>query len=153
MDAQTPRGVSINLASAMQLAGLSPLDIAAATARVRQSLALYLQAKVLWIPNLNGGVDYFRHDGVQQNIFTGPNFRKDRQSFFVGGGPFLNVGLTDAVFAPLAARRVVTARQADLQAARNDVLFSVSQAYFNVQAVARAGCSAWVRRSSGLSCS
>ena len=133
MDAESPRGLPINLATALQLAGVNPLDIAAATAQVRQSLALYLQAKALWIPNVNGGVDYFRHDGVQQNIFTGPNFRKGRQTFFVGGGPYLSVGLTDALFAPLAARRVVAARRADLQAARNDVLFNVSQAYFNLQ--------------------
>jgi outer membrane protein TolC len=119
--------------TALRLAGVSPLDIAAAEAQIRQSLALYLQAKVLWVPNVNGGVDYFRHDGVQQNLFTGPNFRKGRQSFFVGGGPFLNVGLTDAIFSPLAARQVVAARRADLQAARNDVLFNVSQAYFSLQ--------------------
>ena len=95
---------------------------------------MQLQAKALWIPNLNGGVDYFRHDGVLQNIFTGPNFRKGRQTFFVGGGPSLFVGLTDAIFAPLAARRVVASRRADLQAARNDVLLTVAQAYFDVQA-------------------
>ena len=118
------RACPINLATAMQLAGVRPLDIAAATAQVEQALALQLQAKALWVPNLNGGVDYFRHDGVQQNIFTGPNFRKGRQSFFVGGGPSLSVGLADAIFAPLAARRVVASRQADLQAARNDSLFS-----------------------------
>jgi outer membrane protein TolC len=134
MDAENPRGLPINLATALQLAGVNPLDIAAATAQVRQSLALYLQAKVLWVPNLNAGVDYFRHDGVQQNLFTGPNFRKDRQSFFVGGGPYLNVGLTDSIFAPLAARQVVSARRADLQAARNDVLYNVSQAFFDLQA-------------------
>ena len=93
-----------------------------------------LQAKALWIPNINGGVDYFRHDGVQQNIFTGENFRKGRQSFFVGGGPYLSVGLTDAIFAPLAARRVVAAREADLQTAQNDVLLQVTQAFFNLQA-------------------
>ena len=64
----------------------------------------------------------------------GPNFRKGRQSFFVGGGPSLSVGLADAIFAPLAARRVVASRRADLQAARNDVLFAVAQAYFDLQA-------------------
>ena len=64
----------------------------------------------------------------------GPNFRKGRQTFFVGGGPSLFVGLTDAIFAPLAARRVVAARRADLQTARNDVLFTVSQAFFELQA-------------------
>jgi outer membrane protein TolC len=133
MDAVVPEGLPINLAAALHLSGVRPLDIAAATAQIEQALALQLQAKALWIPNLNGGVDYFRHDGVQQNLFTGPNFQKGRQTFFVGGGPSLFVGLTDAIFAPLAARRVVASRRADLQTARNDVLIVVAQAYFDVQ--------------------
>jgi len=133
-DAPTPLGVAINLATAMQLAGVRPLDIAAATAQIEQALAQQLQAKVLWIPSLNAGVDYFRHDGVLQNFFTGSNFRKGRQSLFDGGGPSLLVGLADAIYAPLAARRIVAARQADLQTARNDSLFSVAQAFFDLQA-------------------
>src|SRR5208282_394039 len=80
------------------------------------------------------GVDYFRHDGVQQNLFTGPVFQKGRQSFFVGGGPSLTVGLADAIYSPLAARQVVASRRADLQAARNDSLFAVAQAFFELQA-------------------
>lgn len=151
MDAVIPEGLPINLAAAMQLSGVRPLDIAAAMAQVQQALALQLQAKVLWIPNLNGGITYFRHDGVQQDIFTGPNFRRGLQSFFVGGGPSLAVGLTDAIYAPLAARRVVASRRANLQTARNDVLLAVAQAYFDVQG-AREGCSASERRSPGPSC-
>ncbi len=127
------QAVPISLPAALQLAGVSPLDIAAATLEVKQGLAVLLQAKVLWLPNLNAGVDYFRHDGVQQNLFTGANFRKDRQSFFVGGGPSLNVALTDAIYAPLAQRRVVAARIANVQTARNDVLLAVSRAYFTLQ--------------------
>jgi outer membrane protein TolC len=130
----TPGGLPINLATALQLAGVRPLDIAAATAQVEQALGLQLQARALWIPNINGGIDYFRHDGVQQNIFTGENFRKGRQTFFVAGGPSLSVGLTDAIFAPLAARRVVASREADVQAARNDVLLQVTRAFFDLQA-------------------
>jgi outer membrane protein TolC len=133
MDATIPQGLPINLATAMQLAGVRPLDIATATAQVEQALALQLQAQALWIPNLNAGVDYFRHDGVQQNLFTGVNFIKGRQSLMAGGGPSLSVGLTDAIFAPLAARQVVASRRADLQAARNDSLLAVSQAFFNLQ--------------------
>ena len=132
-DAAAPQGMPINLATAMQLAGVRPLDIEAATVQVRQALALQLQANALLIPTLNAGVDYFRHDGAQQNLFTGLNFRKGRQSFFVGGGPSLSVGLTDAIFNPLAARRVVDARRADVQTARNDVLLNVSQAFFELQ--------------------
>ena len=61
-------------------------------------------------------------------------FQKGLNSLFVGGGPSLSVGLTDAIFAPLAARRVVSSRRADLQTARNDALFAVSQAFFDLQA-------------------
>jgi outer membrane protein TolC len=128
-----PAALPINLAVALQLAGVNPLDIAAANLEVNQGLAVLLQAKVLWIPNLTAGVDYARHDGVQQNIFTGALFRKDRQSFFVGGGPYLNVALTDAIYEPLAQSRVVASRKANVQTARNDVLLAVAQAYFVLQ--------------------
>ena len=77
-DANVPRGLPINLATAMQLSGVRPLDIATATAQVEQALALQLQAKALWIPNLNAGVNYYRHDGVQQNFFMGPVFPRGR---------------------------------------------------------------------------
>src|SRR5262249_3338444 len=96
--------------------------------------ALLLQAKVLWIPSINGGTDYFRHDGVIQNFFSGGLLKNSRQTFFVGGGPSLFVGLADAIYSPLAARRLVAARQADLQTARNDALLAVAQAFFDLQA-------------------
>ena len=126
-------GVPINFAAALRLAGVNPLDIAAATFEVRQGLAVLLQAKVLWIPNLNAGVDYARHDGVQQNIFPGSPHRKDRQSCFLGGGPSLLVARTDAIYEPHAQRRVLAARVASVQTARNDVLLAVSRAYFTLQ--------------------
>jgi outer membrane protein TolC len=129
-----PRGLPINLATALRLSGVRPIDIAVATAQVQQSLAQQTQARALWIPNLNAGLDYFRHDGQQQNLFTGADFQLGRQQLFVGGGPSLSVASADAVFAPLAARRIVGSRQADLQAARNDSLYAVSQVYFEFQA-------------------
>ena len=101
-------GLPINLATAMQLAGVRPLDIAAATAQVEQALALQLQAKALWIPEPQCAASTTSGTtACSRTSSRGENFRKGRQSFFVGGGPFLYVGLTDAIFAPLAARRVV----------------------------------------------
>src|SRR5208282_4107983 len=41
--------------------------------------------------------------------------------------------MTDALFAPLAARQVLRARQIDVQTARNDALLVTAEAYFNVQ--------------------
>jgi outer membrane protein TolC len=51
----------------------------------------------------------------------------------LGAGPFAVFAITDAIFAPLAQRRVVQAREAGLQTARNDSLLAVAEAYFNVQ--------------------
>jgi outer membrane protein TolC len=128
-----PQGVPINLAAALRLAGANPLDIAAASARLDQALGLLIQAKALKIPNLNGGLGYYRHDGTNQNLFTGQAFQKGTNAIQLGGGPTINLALTDAIFAPLAAKRVVGARRADVQAARNDVLNTVAQFYFNLQ--------------------
>ena len=126
-------GVAINLAAALRLAGATPLDIRAAEALETQALGFLLQAKALKIPNLNGGIGYYRHDGVNQNLFTGENFQKGTNALLLGGGPTINVALADAIFAPLAAKRVVVSRRADIQTARNDVLNQVAQYYFNLQ--------------------
>src|SRR5262249_22766164 len=56
-----------------------------------------------------------------------------KTSFMVGAGPFMVFAATDAIFAPLAARQVVRAREAGLQVALNDSLLAVAQAYFDVQ--------------------
>jgi outer membrane protein TolC len=51
----------------------------------------------------------------------------------VGLAPELVFSSTDAIFEPLAARQVESARRQQLQAATNDTTLSVAQAYFGVQ--------------------
>jgi outer membrane protein TolC len=126
------RPLPIDLPTALQLAGANPLDIAVATERLRVASAQYDRARVLWLPNLNAGVDYFRHDGQIQDI-VGTVFTTSRSSVLVGGGPSLSVATADALYAPLAARQVIRARQADVQTARNDSTLAVAEAYFAVQ--------------------
>ncbi len=41
--------------------------------------------------------------------------------------------MTDAIFRPLADRQELSARQYDVEAARNDALLDVALAYFDVQ--------------------
>ena len=60
----------INLATALRLSDARPLIVAAAQARIWVAEAELTQAKVLWIPDLNIGFDYIRHDG------GGPDFNK-----------------------------------------------------------------------------
>jgi len=56
-----------------------------------------------------------------------------RSAVMVGGSPNMVFAVTDAIYAPLAAKQLVRARQADMQAARNNSLLAVAEAYFNVQ--------------------
>src|SRR5439155_3039852 len=58
----------INLPTALQLAGVRPLDIALAGQRVQVAAAQLQRARVLWLPTVYLGIDYFRHDGQLQDV-------------------------------------------------------------------------------------
>lgn len=146
----------IDLAAALRLGGANDLDIAIARERVCQAIADWQQARVLWLPSLYLGPNWIRHDG-QTQIVQGPVVPVSKSSLFLGataaggssvagpvpaGGPAPVSGLTsilrisDAIYTPLAARRVVTAQRAGLLAATNDALLAVAEAYFNLQSAA-----------------
>ncbi len=122
----------INLPTALRLANAQAIDIAMASQRIRLAAAQLEQARILWLPTIYLGIEYFRHDGQIQST-EGNILGTSKSSFLVGAGPSAVFALTDAIFAPLAARQVVRAREADLQAASNDTLVAVAEAYFNVQ--------------------
>jgi outer membrane protein TolC len=122
----------INLPTALQLANVRPLDIALASERIRVAAAQLERAQVLWLPTIYLGTDYFRHDGQIQDV-GGNVFGTSKSNFMIGAGPYAVFAVTDALFAPLAERQVVRAREAALQTARNDSLLTVAEAYFNVQ--------------------
>jgi outer membrane protein TolC len=122
----------INLATALRLSDARPLIVAAAQAKVWVAEAALTQAKVLWVPDLNVGFDYIRHDGggpdFNKGILTAPSV-----NFFYGGAGLTGlVPLTDAVYAPLVARQVLNARHFDIQTAKNDALMQTADAYFMV---------------------
>ena len=81
----------INLATALRLSDARPLIVAAAQASVWVAEAELTRAKVLWVPQLNIGGDYIRHDG------GGPDFNKGlltspSVNFFYGGGGLWEIG-------------------------------------------------------------
>src|SRR6516165_387307 len=122
----------INLPTALQLAGVRPIDIGLASERIRLAAAELERAQVLWLPTINLGFEYSRHDGQIQET-PGMVFGTSRSSFQLGAGPVAVFAITDAIFAPLAERQVVRSREAAVQTARNDGLLAVAEAYFNVQ--------------------
>ncbi|MFO0937484.1 MAG: hypothetical protein U0798_13315 [Gemmataceae bacterium] len=60
--------IILSLAEALRLAGSRPLDVMIASQQVEAASQRYDQARVLWVPNLVIGGDYFRHDGLQQTF-------------------------------------------------------------------------------------
>jgi hypothetical protein len=92
-------------------------------------------AKVLWVPYLNIGFDYTRHDGggpdFNKGIMTAPSV-----NFFYGGagmwGGMDGISSTDAIFQPLVQRQVLNARHWEIQSAKNDALLQTANAYFRV---------------------
>lgn len=122
----------ITLPAALALTNAEPLDVQIADERVRSATAQHERAEVLWLPNLNVGFDYFRHDGQIQDI-VGNVFTTSRSSVLLGAGPQAVVATADAVYAPLVTRQVVTAAAANAQVSRNDTTLAVAVAYFNVQ--------------------
>jgi outer membrane protein TolC len=114
------------------------------------------QARVLWLPSLFLGPSWIRHDG-QAQIVEGKVQSISKSSLFLGataasgsssyspvpaGGPPAISGLlsvlriSDAIFEPMSARRVVAARKAGIQTATNDALLAVSESYFDLQQAA-----------------
>lgn len=131
------QSLPINLATALRLADARPLIVGAAQASTWVAEAQLQRAKVLWLPQLNLGVDYIRHDGFgpdfNRGIDTPARPLNQNINFLYAGGGFIQMGAsTDIIFTPLAARQVLNARRWDIQTAKNDALLQTAQAYFNV---------------------
>jgi len=128
----TDKPLPINLATALRLAGARPVLIEAAVASEQAAAALWEKSRVLWLPSFNVGAGYYRHDGATQGQ-SGNLYVNSKDQLFAGAGLSAKVETADAIFAPLAARQVLRAREIDVQTARNDALLTAAEAYFAVQ--------------------
>ena len=100
--AATDRPLPINLPTALQLSSSRPIDIAVASERMQVAVAQLRQAKVLWLPTLQFGIDYFHHDGRIQDV-QGNMMDTSKGSFMLGAAPIAVFAVSDAIYAPLAA--------------------------------------------------
>jgi outer membrane protein TolC len=121
----------IDLPTALRLAQTTNLDVARARQVVAQAQAQLDRAKVMALPNINYGSTYVDHAGHLQQS-SGDIINRDRTSLWVGGGPSMIFPISEAFFAPLAARQVVAATEAGVTRVTNDTLLSVADAYFLV---------------------
>lgn len=121
----------IDLLTALRLADAQNPEIAVARERIRVAFARQELAELLWLPNLEAGPTWLRHDGQIQRA-TGEVLTISRSSLFIGGGPALSVDVGEAIFAPLAARQITRAREAGAVAITHDRLLDVAVAYIDL---------------------
>lgn len=129
---RTDDPLPVNLATALYLSNARPLVIAFAQTALEGASAQLDLARAQWLPSVNFGMDYYRHDGAVQAT-DGAVIFAAKNSMSAGVGTTFVVPITDAIFRPLAARQEVAARQWDVQTARNDAMLSTALAYFDVQ--------------------
>ena len=121
----------IDLPTALRIVDASNPTIALARERVREAYARQRQAEALWLPNLDTGPAYVRHDGRLQNS-SGLVFPVSKSNFFMGGGAALRVETADALFAPLIARRLTDAQAAAARAVSDNVQLDVALTYLDL---------------------
>jgi outer membrane protein TolC len=140
----TPDSRPIDLASALQLAGVQNPEILLARERVVEAVALRQLAAAQLLPTLNAGTNVSNHTGSLQTS-TGALIDVNRGSLYlglgsgaVGAGTVTIPGLvwsgnaSAILFQALASRQVVRQREFDSQAVRNQVLLRVAQAYLDL---------------------
>ena len=134
----------INFAAALRLADARPLTVAAAQASAWVAEAQLQRAKVIWVPEMDIDIVYYRHDGFGPDFNRGGNptpfdinsqrlpINQNLNYFYGGGGLYWVFMLTDAIFQPLAARQVLDSKRWDIQTAKNDAVLDTARAYFDV---------------------
>jgi outer membrane protein TolC len=115
----------------LRLADARNPEIAVARERIREALARQERVEWLWLPTLEVGPAYTRHDGQIQRT-EGQVITVSRSSLAAGAGAALAFDLGEALFAPLAARQLTAAREAGAAGVANERLLDVALAYLDL---------------------
>jgi outer membrane protein TolC len=121
----------VDLPTALRLTNANNPTIALARERVEEAYAAQRQADVAWLPNLQAGPEYNRHDGRDQTT-QGPIITVSKQNLYINGGATLDWNTSDILFGPLVAERLVEAQSAAAQVTSSDVQLSAAQAYLDL---------------------
>jgi outer membrane protein TolC len=121
----------IDLPTVLRLTEANNPTIALARLRVEEAYAHLTQAQLLWLPNLDANPIYLRHDGEIQNS-AGIVFQTNKSALAGLGAASLRVQSSDALFAPLIARRLAEAQSAASQAVNNNIQLNAVLAYFDL---------------------
>ncbi len=132
---------TIDLSSALRLAGVQNLQIVVAQQRVEAAVADQQLAAAQILPDINFGTNYDSHTGVIQEP-TGQILALNRSALYAGAGAYAvgsgtvqipgvqyNVNISEAIFNYLVSRQITTQSRFNRQAVDNQVLLDVAVAY------------------------
>ncbi|HVX13775.1 MAG TPA: TolC family protein [Pirellulales bacterium] len=135
---------TLDLASALDLAGVRNPEIMMARERITETMAIRQFAAAQILPNINGGTNFDTHSGNLQQS-SGHILDVSRSALYVGAGAnaiaagstnipgvMWNQNISQGIFTYLVARQTVRQQQFTAQAIRNQVLLRVSLAYMEL---------------------
>ena len=140
-DALDDRGTSIDLGTALRLAGIENLELVLARQRVEEAVAIQQLAAAQVLPTLNIGMNYDAHTGNLQQS-SGNILNLQRSALYVGAGANAvaagtvsipgvqwNLNVSETIYNFFAARQRSDQARFANQAAENEVLLRVASAY------------------------
>lgn len=130
---------TIDLATALRLAGANNPDVELARNAVRQAEAKHAEIRNKFFPWFTVGAGYHRLDGNTQDV-VGNITSVSKQSYQAGLGVVAELRLGEAIYQSLAARQRTTASRHLLESVRHNLCAEAAAAYFdllNAQAAMR----------------
>jgi outer membrane protein TolC len=135
---------TIDLPTALSIAGGQNPQIAFAAARYREAYARLEAARVLWLPSIRAGFSYHHHDGNLQNAqgnIIDPSRSSLQTGLGVGAvgagttpvpGVVMQFHTSDAIFRPQIAEYAASADRAGMRTVTNDTLLRAALAYLEL---------------------
>jgi outer membrane protein TolC len=143
-DMSQPGQVDLNLPTALAMVGGQHPVVGFARWRVQEAYAQLAQAEALWLPSIQAGFSFNRHDGNLQasdgaiNDVNRNSFQYGLGAGAVGAGTTQRPGLVaqfhlaDAIFQPKVAQSTVWARGHAASATLNQQMLSAALAYIEL---------------------
>jgi len=130
---RSPQLLTIDLASALRLAGARNIDIQLAREKFAEARAAEESAIERFFPWLAPGATYRRHDNLIQNT-EGLIEEVHKQSYAPGGTVIAQTDIGDAIFTSLEAHQLTKAARHGVGAQEEETILAAACAYFDLAA-------------------
>ena len=128
-----PKQLPIGLDTVLHLAQEQNGQIGVAREKVREAYAEQDLAKSAWLPTINVGTAYYRHEGGIQD-FQGDLIRSSTGAVLAGAEITGKIDLREAVYAQVNAERKVWQQRGELSRITSETLLDASTTYIDLLA-------------------